>query len=373
MKNLASRICYAAAILAVAGCISLIQQNTQEQELGKSHHTADGFKNRYIEYPGMSRFFRWQFERTLAGLPRPPDQPVLGVDPRIDFLLSNQSEITVTWVGHSTLLLQLDGLNILTDPHWGSRASPISFIGPKRHQPPGIPFEKLPHIDAVLISHNHYDHLDLETVVRLTGQIGGPPKFFVPLGVDRWLEKNVTGIFAAGSNQNVWGLDWGEEFNLSGRSNEVVLKFLAVQHWSGRSLSDRFATLWGSWAVLSPSFRFWFSGDLGYSKDTLDIGEALGHIDLAAIAIGAYEPRWFMSDFHVNPAEAIQVMKNVRAHQAIGIHWGTFENLSDEKLDQPPKDLIQARQSEGLSADTFQVLKHGETRVWRTNLEASTQ
>jgi L-ascorbate metabolism protein UlaG (beta-lactamase superfamily) len=373
MKNFPSRICYAAAILAVAGCIAVIQQNVQEQTLEDSHHTADGFKNRYIDYPDISRFFRWQLERTLAGLPRPPDQPVVGVAPKIDFLLSNRSEITVTWVGHATLLLQLDGLNILTDPHWGNRASPFSFIGPKRHQPPGIPFEKLPHIDAVLISHNHYDHLDLETVARLMGQLGGPAKFFVPLGVDRWLEKNVPGIVAAGSDQNVWGLDWGDEFKLPGRSNDVVLKFLAVQHWSGRSLFDRYDTLWGSWAVLSPSFRFWFSGDLGYSKDTLDIGEALGRIDLAAIAIGAYEPRWFMSDFHVNPAEAIQVMKNVRAHQAIGIHWGTFENLSDEQLDQPPKDLTQAIQNEGLSADAFQLLKHGETRVWKTTLEASTQ
>src|SRR5471032_899227 len=117
MKNFPSRICYAAAILAVAGCISLIQQNVQEQKLEDSHHTADGFKNRYIDYPDISRFFKWQLERALAGLPRPPEQPVVGVAPKIDFLLSNRSEITVTWVGHATLLLQLDGLNILTDPH----------------------------------------------------------------------------------------------------------------------------------------------------------------------------------------------------------------------------------------------------------------
>jgi L-ascorbate metabolism protein UlaG (beta-lactamase superfamily) len=368
-KNTLRSLC-ALTILSVVGCTAPAGDADQDT----SHRAAEGYKNRYLDDdPGLGRLLRWQIERTFAGLPKPPDHPVVGVPPRVDFLQSNRTETTVTWVGHSTLLLQLDGINILTDPHWGNRASPVSFAGPKRAQPPGIPFEQLPHIDAVVISHNHYDHLDAGTVKRLAAQAGGAPKFFVPLGVDRWLEKNIAGLVAEGPNRNVWGLDWGDQFTLAGRRDEIVLKFLAVQHWSGRSLGDRYETLWGSWAILSSSFRFWFSGDLGYSKDTLDIGEALGHVDLAAIAIGAYEPQWFMHNFHVSPAEAIQVMKNVRARQAIAIHWGTFEDLSDEKLDQPPRDLQQALQDDDLPADTFQVLKHGETRVWRSTLQPATQ
>jgi L-ascorbate metabolism protein UlaG (beta-lactamase superfamily) len=127
--------------------------------------------------------------------------------------------------------------------------------------------------------------------------------------------------------------------SIRGKTDAMELHFLAVQHWSARSLGDRYETLWGSWAVIHPTFRFWFSGDLGYSPDTRDIGERMGGFDLAAIAIGAYEPRWFMKDSHLNPQEALQVMQDVNAKAAVGIHWGTFEGISDEPLDQAPKDL----------------------------------
>ena len=268
----------------------------------------------------------------------------------------------MTWVGHATVLLQVDGVNILTDPHWGPRASPVSFAGPKRHQPPGVPFEQLPPIHVVVISHNHFDHLDVKTVQALVDHHPGV-RFLVPLGVQHWFAREVRGAVIEGAKRNVIALDWDERHTVQGRTQPLDFHFLAVQHWSARALGDRHQTLWGSWAVLHPTFRFWFSGDLGYSPDTLDIGRRIGPIDLAAIAIGAYEPRWFMKESHLNPEEALRVMGDVQARAAIGIHWGTFEGLSDEPLDQPPRDLALAKQRHqgtGPAADFF-VLRHGQT------------
>jgi len=323
----------------------------------KSHHRPDGFVNRYLQRSKNPGLLKWRWERFRAGLPKSPEKPILGIEPDLSFIQENTGQTAITWIGHSTILLQLDGVNLLTDPHFGNRASPVSFIGPKRHQAPGIPFEKLPRIDVVLISHNHYDHLDRETVQKLINRY---PKilFFVPLGVEYWFKKNITGSVLKGETQNVFALDWDDTLTLKGKTADLTLHFLAVQHWSARSFWGRYETLWGSWAVLHPKFKFWFSGDLGYSKDTEDIGRKIGEIDLAAIAIGAYEPNWFMKPAHLNPKEAIQVMKDVKAKSAFGIHWGTFENLSDETLDQPPKDLIKAMVNTPVD---FKILKHGET------------
>jgi L-ascorbate metabolism protein UlaG (beta-lactamase superfamily) len=369
MKNalrvdvLLRRFLIVAALGCLSSCAGLFGPKNHDFDATKPHHRAEGFVNRYVPSAEKSGFLRWQWERLSQGLPKPPQQPIVGIEPDVGYLNSGHREVAVTWVGHATVLLQLDGLNILTDPHWSQRASPVSFLGPKRHQPPGLPFERLPRIDAVVISHNHFDHLDQPTVARLMAQKGGPPKFFVPLGVQRWFQAEVPGSVLDGPLQNVWGLDWGGEFKLRGATGEAVFTFLAIQHWSARGLFDRSETLWGSWAILHPKFRFWFSGDLGFSKDTADIGEQLGSIDLAAIAIGAYEPRWFMKGSHLNPTEAVQVMKDVRATRSLGIHWGTFEGLTDEPLDQPPKDLALALAAGGVDQSKFRVIKHGET--WR--------
>jgi L-ascorbate metabolism protein UlaG (beta-lactamase superfamily) len=363
------RLIVAIVFMLLASCSVLLGPRNIDYNASKAHHTPEGFKNRYVDRAEGPGFLKWQWERFRAGLPKPPAQPILGVPPDLKYIQSKHREATVTWVGHATVLLQVDGLNILTDPHWGPRSSPVSFVGPKRHQAPGIPFESLPHIDAVVISHNHYDHLDLETVSKLMAQASGPPKFFVPLGVHHWFKKNVPGSVLDGKAQNVWGMDWGDEFKLAGQSQEAVFKFLAIQHWSARGVWDRSATLWGSWAILHPKFRFWFSGDLGYSKDTVDIGELLGPIDLAVVPIGAYEPRWFMKGAHLNPPEAVQVMKDVKAARALAMHWGTFEDLTDEALDQPPKDLKVALQAGGVAEENFRVIKHGET--WRLDARHS--
>ena len=327
-----------------------------------SHYGVNGFVNRYTTL-NPKNFMKWQLERLRSLGQRKQEPAMQTVVPNLQLLHSHQ-HTTVTWVGHSTLLLQIDGLNILTDPIWSERASPISFAGPRRHQPPGLAFATLPAIDAVLISHNHYDHLDLPTVRALMRRAQGHTKFYVPLGVEAWFANYVDGTVLHGTKQNVFALDWDMRATLMGKTAPVNLDFLAVQHWSARTLWDRNQTLWGSWAVLSPQFRFWFSGDLGYSPDTKDIGNKYGHFDLAAIAIGAYLPRWFMKQAHVNPAEAVQVMQDVHAKQAIGIHWGTF-SLADEPLNQAARDLQQAMAKEQLSPSQFFTLRPGETVVYR--------
>jgi L-ascorbate metabolism protein UlaG (beta-lactamase superfamily) len=361
LNSLWCRLCIALWGVCLAACGGVLSRANPDFDPSKAHHRPDGFANRYAERADKPGLLRWQWERFRDGLPKPPSAPVLGVAPDWDLIHSNSPAPRVTWVGHATLLVQVDGVNILTDPHWGQRASPVSFAGPKRHQAPGLAFDKLPRIDAVLISHNHWDHLDEGSVQAL---MDGHPgiRFFVPLGVQHWFKDKVRGAVLEGPARNIFALDWDQQFSLPGKTQPIVLHFLAVQHWSARSLGDRYATLWGSWAVLHPSWRFWFSGDLGYSEDTRDIGRRMGGFDLAAIAIGAYEPRWFMKDSHINPQEALQVMQDVKAKSAIGIHWGTFEGLTDEPLDQPPKDLEHAKRLLPVPPD-FRVLKHGQTWV----------
>lgn len=351
--------CLLLACLIFTSCRSLTSPTNPDYSENKPHHQPDGFVNRYVDRSDKPGLWRWQFERLRDGLPKPPEAPVLGVAPNLELINSNSPEPKITWVGHATLLVQVDGINLLTDPHWGNRASPFSFIGPKRHQDPGIPYDQLPKINAVLISHNHYDHLDRETVQNLMNDHQGI-QFFVPLGTQYWFAKEIQGTKLEGPNRNVIALDWDDQVSIKGNTNQIDLHFLAVQHWSARALGDRYETLWGSWAVIHPNLRLWFSGDLGYSQDTKDIGKKMGGFDVAAIAIGGYEPRWFMKESHLNPTEALMVMKDVKAKSAIGIHWGTFDGLSDDSLDQAPKDLEIAKKSSTEPLD-FIVLKHGQT------------
>ena len=351
------------ACALLAACVSRVPNSNIDYDANKPHHRPDGFVNRYIERSDKPGLLRWQWERFRDGLPKPPAVPIMGVKPDHELINSDTAQPRVTWVGHSTLLVQIDGLNLLTDPHWGQRASPFSFAGPKRHQEPGIPFDKLPRIDGVVISHNHWDHLDQETVQALMDG-HSDIRFFVPLGIQHWFKKEIKGTVLDGPERNVIALDWDQHASLKGKTKTLELHFLAVQHWSARSIGDRYETLWGSWAFMHPDFRFWFSGDLAYSPDTKDIGDRMGGFDLAAIAIGAYEPRWFMKDSHLNPKEALQAMKDVKAKAAIGIHWGTFDGMSDESLDQAPKDLEIAKNESSLPLNFF-VLKHGESWVGR--------
>jgi N-acyl-phosphatidylethanolamine-hydrolysing phospholipase D len=338
--------------LFVAACASAMNVFYDKN---KPHHTPNGFKNNYSNTVATENFWAWQWERLRAGVPKPPENnyqfPV--VKPDLAWLKANKSEVTATWVGHATVLVQMAGLNILTDPHFTDRASPVGFVGPKRFVPPGIALQDLPHIDAVVISHNHYDHLDEKTVLRLSSQPGGSPRFYVGLGLKKWLnEREIT---------NVAEMDWWDKEVFRG----VTFTFTPVQHWSARSANDRFRTLWGGWhakaaaAGMVPGFSFFFAGDTGYSQDFKDVEKRLGAVDLGLIPVGAYAPRWFMGSQHVDPAEAIKVHQDIKARTSIGTHWGTFE-LTDEPLDEPPKLLAAERAKAGIAPERFFVVKHGE-------------
>ena len=330
----------------------------------KPHHTASGFKNNYadnIDKP-LSDFLRWQYERSRDGLPKPPQTPTPVVQPDLVFIQANARAPTmqpaITWVGHATMLVQADGLNVLTDPVFSNRASPVQFAGPRRAQPPGLAIDQLPPIDVVLISHNHYDHLDKNTALALSNQAQAATVFIVPLGLKSWFTD--LGI------SNVKELDWWDSVSVKG----VEFNFTPVQHWSARAFGDRSQTLWGGWAVLGANTHWYFSGDTGYSQDFVETQKRFadrqtpakgGGFDIALIAVGAYEPRWFMKEQHVNPAEAVQIHKDLKAKRSVGVHWGTFE-LTDEPLDQPPKDLATARVQANITDDDFFLLAIGQTR-----------
>jgi N-acyl-phosphatidylethanolamine-hydrolysing phospholipase D len=324
----------------------------------KKHHTKNGFVNNYLPVDiGSASLLKWQWQRFTQGLPKPPPNgyqfPL--EKPDVAWLQANRSAGSATWIGHATMLLQLRGLNILTDPVFSQRAAPTQFAGPKRKVAPALSFEQLPHIDVVLISHNHYDHLDLASVLQLNRQPGGAPLFLVPLGIKRWMAD--IGI------SHVQELDWWQQTMVSG----MAFHFVPVQHWSARSLTDRNKTLWGGWvgrATAQPdggaaAYAFFFAGDTGYSKDFADIGEAFGGVDLALIPIGAYAPRWFMKNHHANPADSVKIHQDVKAKLSLAIHWGTFE-LTDEPLDEPPQQLAHALQHAHVPKEQFRVLRHGQ-------------
>ncbi len=335
-------------------------------DASKPHHTREGFRNNHIGQVNkpLADLLRWRWQAWRDDLPRPPERPVESVLPELARLQANSTAArlpqgtpaaaavpSVTWIGHATALVQSGGLNILTDPVFSDRASPVQFLGPRRAQAPGISLADLPPIDVVVVSHNHYDHLDRLSVVQLDARSGGKTLFLVPLGNKALLEQH--GV------RQVVELDWWQSHTHQG----VEFHLVPVQHWSARSLGDRNQTLWGGWAVFARDLHWYFSGDAGYSRDFADTGERFRGrgFDLALMAIGAYEPRWFMQPQHINPAEAVQAHQDLGARRSLGIHWGTF-SLTDEPLDQPPRDLAQARQAAGLAEQDFFVLKIGQTR-----------
>lgn len=316
------------------------------------HHTANGYRNNYPQGWTRGSFLRWQRERWRDGLPRipPGGWHFPARTPNAAWLRANRTEPTLTWLGHATFLLQLDGQNVLTDPHLSPRASPFATVGPKRCMPPAIAVQALPHIDTVVISHNHYDHLDTATVKRLARQPGGPPRFYVPLGLSAW--------FARKGIDHSTELDWWDQC----AAGPLTLTCTPVQHWSARTAFDRNRTLWCGWRVDASRFSFFFAGDTGYSPDFVDIHRRLGPVDLAALPIGAYAPRWFMQVMHADPDDAVQIYRDLHARHAVAMHWGTFV-LTDEPLDEPPQRLRRALAAAGLDEHDFWLLQHGETRT----------
>jgi len=273
------------------------------------------------------------------------------------FPVTYSDQVTLTafsesliWIGQSSILLNHNGFTVLTDPHFSDRASPVGFAGPKRVTPTPFQIKDLPVIDVVLISHNHYDHLDRASIEDL---IAYQPsiKFFVPLG----LPKTLMGWGA----KDVTELDWWQAATLDG----IEILPTPVQHWSKRSFFDRNKSLWAGWMIKWSDFSFYFAGDSGYSDDFKETARRVGSPTLAAIPIGAYEPRDFMKAAHMNPEEAVQTFVDLGAKYAVAIHWGTFK-LTTEQMDEPTVRLRKSLTNNDIALHRFRALQHGEK--WRT-------
>jgi N-acyl-phosphatidylethanolamine-hydrolysing phospholipase D len=318
------------------------------------HRPGGGFRNPWVEAtaPSFGNVFRWLLvHRTTRPLPKDPDRSVFRrAQPAFAVPRAPRDRITVTWVGHSSALVQLGGLNILTDPMWSARASPLPFLGPRRWVPPGIAFADLPPIDLVLQSHNHYDHLDGRTIRRLA-RAHPEATWLVPSGLAPFVRDRGVG--------HVTELDWWEEAAVGG----VRVACTPAQHFSGRKFRDRGDTLWCGWALVAPApagRRVFFAGDTGYHPEFKSIGARYGPFDLALLPIGAYEPRWFMRYLHMNPEEAVTACRALGARAMVPIHWGTFK-LTDEAMDEPPLRARAAWRAAGLPMEAYRQLLHGET------------
>ncbi|SCZ66851.1 L-ascorbate metabolism protein UlaG, beta-lactamase superfamily [Thiohalomonas denitrificans] len=295
---------------------------------------------------GIRDLLRWRFTRDPPEWPESvevtPDRPPQRID---------GEQLRVSFVGHTTLLIQTRGLNILTDPVWSERASPFSWIGPRRVTPPGVAFDDLPPIDIVLVSHNHYDHLDLATLNRLWKR--DRPRVIVPLGNDTIIHREHPDL-------RVEAYDWEDEVALS---DDVHLRLAPMFHWSARSLLDRNRALWAAFLLKTPDGNIYFVGDSGWGEGRYfeDAGERFGPIRLAVLPIGDYKPRWFMSYGHMNPDEAVRAHRNIGAHHSLASHFDTFP-LADTAYGEPPEDLARAREAHGVSEEALRALPPGS--VW---------
>jgi N-acyl-phosphatidylethanolamine-hydrolysing phospholipase D len=350
------------ALLALAGCTAV----NPHFDPAKAHHRPDGFANSdpAVVHAGQYPWYDVLW-RNLRGDFRPRAEPAGGYETfarqwsvPVDraLLMQRQDAPVLTWLGHATLLVQTAGLNILIDPQFSERAGPTAWLGARRHVPPPLAVEELPPIDLVLISHNHYDHLDRPTLERLRAA-GQRPRILVPLGLKAWFDKEGFG--------QVEELDWWDSRQFAA----LAIHFTPAQHWSRRTPFDTNETLWGGFVIERRSagkpWRFIYTGDTGYSADFKEIRRRLGAMDYVAVPIGAYLPRDFMRPHHTNPDDALQIVLDLEAGQGIGVHWGTFA-LSQEAFDQPPQDLAAALAARGLPPERLQLFRHGERRAVST-------
>ena len=315
-------------------------------DAAKPHHTPFGFRNLEPSERQADSYKRWQRERKENGFPKPPQggypafiqnwwQPA-------DFSGTGDA---VWWLGHACLVIRVAGKYLLIDPALGQRASPLPFIGPKRKTPLPVSIADLPAIDAILYSHNHYDHLDKGTLRQLLKR-SPDVQVMAPLGMGEWLKKR--GV------RSVSQCDWWDSLEFEG----IRLHCVPARHWSMRTLKDRNRSLWCGWVVETNNWRFYFSGDSGYTPALAEIGRRLGPFDIAALPIGAYAPEWFMGESHMSPAGAVKVYQQLNCPRVIPIHWGVFE-LADESLDEPPLELQQALLNAGILDHHFSPLKIG--------------
>jgi L-ascorbate metabolism protein UlaG (beta-lactamase superfamily) len=313
------------------------QTTTRFQNLDPTPNNRGGFAD-------MRRFRQAMRQQAEADRHLPPVAPTPVVANDGAALRDNATRISVTWIGHSSFLIQMGGRSILTDPVWSKRSG-IGPLGPARMVPPGLRLMDLPPIDLVLISHNHYDHLDYATIRWL----GNRPTYLVPARLGGWFQR-------LGCTK-VHECAWWESVDALG----LHFEFLPSQHWSGRALWDRSLTLWGGWMLSDGAHQLYFAGDSAYFSGFKEIGQRFPGIDVAFLPIGAYEPEWFMQSAHVNPEEAGQAFLDVGARIIIPMHWGTFK-LSSERTDEPPRRLAAWWEGQGLDQANNWTLAVGETR-----------
>jgi len=304
-----------------------------------SHHTISGFQNHPFVETAASKGVLFYLRRFWGSIFTPdiPDGHALPETESVELLNAIKGD-SITWLGHASFLIKISGITILTDPFLTEFASPVSWAGPRRFVDPGIPLDKLPPVDIVVVSHNHYDHLDDETVSNLTNK--ERIHVVVPLGLKPF--------FVERGYSNISELDWGQSVIVDG----MELGALPAVHDSARSIDDRGQTLWASWAIESSGKRILFIGDTGYSDTVFNrIGEQYGLFDYAILPIGAYEPRKLMWMSHVTPEEAVAIGNDVHAKTLIVSHWGTVSSLSDEPPWEPPKRFRKAGSGGGFAGE----------------------
>lgn len=325
---------------------------------GAHHAPGGGWRNPWPNSapPQWRDVFRMLIQSSPGRRAPTPKRGTLPVAaPEIVYPRASESHVAATWIGHSTVLLQLGALNVLTDPVFCERAFPMQWLGPRRVMDPAIPLDDLPPLDVVLISHNHYDHLD-RSAVRCIARAHARATWVVPLGLGAYIR-------GWGARQIV-ELDWWQEASIGSLSVTAT----PARHMSARRLGDRNRTLWSGFALHAGGVRVWFAGDTAYHPEFTTIGARCGPFDLVLVPIGAYEPRWFMQMVHVNPEEAVRIYQDVVAGHPdsaaplmLAIHWGTFR-LTSEPMDEPPGRVAARWREAGLQLDRLWVARFGETR-----------
>lgn len=297
----------------------------------------------------LSERLKWMWSTKLVKWPQWVEDPIQPAPPKEVAM----GALRVTHINHATMLIQMDGVNILTDPIWSERASFVSWAGPKRVRAPGVKMQDLPRIDIILISHNHYDHLDIATLQQLTKK--NKPRIIVGLGVGELL--STEGL------TTVTELDWWQAYDALPNGLRVV--FVPSWHGSGRGLFDRNKTLWGGYVIESSAGNVYFSGDTAYGDFHTDIKKRFDEFRLAILPIGHYEPRWMMQSVHMNPDDAVKLHRDLTIHQSVGMHFGTFHGLgahNNEKVDQHETDLREALEKYSVPDSEFWLLGFGEGR-----------
>src|SRR6202171_953186 len=338
----------------------MVATNRMAQQIVPAHHRPEGgFRHPWpsSQMHGLLDFLKWSLIERQRNPRRPDPSPTVFTRAAPSFVVPRAAPdlFTVTWIGHTSFLIQLGGLNVLTDPIWSERASPVQFAGPRRWVPPAVDFDALPPIDAVVLSHDHYDHLDSSTVSRLADRYPAT-RWYAPLGVGAFLRRR--------GARDVVECDWWNESTLGA----LHLTCLPAHHFSGRTLRNRNPPRWCGWALRAESHSLFFAGDTALHPDFGTIATRCGPFDVAILPIGAYEPRWFMGSVHMNPEDCMNAVDQLEAGQhgaklvMVAAHWGTFK-LTDEPMDEPPARMRERWRAARRNDQELWIMRHGETRI----------